>query len=41
MPSPVSIAGALVVSILVGVLSGYLPARRAAKMKPVDALNNQ
>lgn len=41
MPSLVSIVGALVMSILVGVLSGYLPARRAAKMKPVDALNTQ
>lgn len=41
MPSIVSIVGALVVSIVVGVLSGYLPARRAAKMKPVDALNTQ
>lgn len=41
MPSPVSIVGALLMSILVGVLSGYLPARRAARMKPVDALNTQ
>ncbi len=41
MPSPLSIIGALVTSILVGVLSGYLPARRAARMKPVDALNTQ
>ncbi len=41
MPSAVSIVGALVVSIVVGILSGYLPARRAAKMKPVDALNTQ
>ncbi|MGQ7847173.1 ABC transporter permease [Granulosicoccus sp. 3-233] len=38
MPSLVSIVGALVTSILVGVLSGYLPARRAARMKPVQAL---
>ncbi len=41
MPSLVSIVGALVVSIVVGLLSGYLPARRVAKMKPVDALNTQ
>lgn len=41
IPSVASVAGALLVSVLVGVLSGYLPARRAAKMKPVDALNNQ
>lgn len=41
IPSLVSIVGALLMSVLVGVLSGYLPARRAAKMKPVDALNTQ
>ena len=41
MPSAVSIVGALLVSVLVGVLSGYLPAKRAARMKPVDALNTQ
>lgn len=29
---------ALAVSILVGLVAGYLPARRAAQMKPVDAL---
>ena len=39
IPSLVSIIGALIVSVLVGILSGYLPARRAARMKPVDALN--
>ena len=41
IPSLFSIVGALLVSIVVGVLSGYLPARRAARMKPVDALNTQ
>lgn len=41
MPSVFSIVGALLISVIVGVLSGYLPARRAAKMKPVDALNTQ
>lgn len=41
IPSPISIVGALAVSVFVGVLSGYLPARRAAKMNPVDALNTQ
>ena len=32
------IVGALVFSVLVGMLSGILPARQAAKMHPVDAL---
>ncbi len=41
MPSVASIVGALLVSIVVGVLSGYIPAKRAARMKPVDALNTQ
>ncbi len=40
IPSPVSIFSALGVSILVGILSGYLPARRAARMHPVEALRN-
>ncbi len=35
---PELILGALVFSILVGCASGYFPAMRAAKMKPVDAL---
>ncbi len=41
IPSVFSIGGALIVSLVVGVLSGYLPARRAARMHPVDALNTQ
>ncbi len=36
---PVSVVGlALLVSLLVGVISGFLPAFRASKMDPVDAL---
>ena len=31
-------AFAIVVSIAVGMASGYFPARRAASLKPVDAL---
>lgn len=38
IPSPGAIAGALAVSVVVGVLSGWLPARRAARMHPVEAL---
>lgn len=36
--SPELIIGALLFSFLVGCISGYLPARRASKMNPVDAL---
>jgi len=32
------IIGALGFSFIVGCISGFLPARRAAKMNPVDAL---
>ena len=38
VPSVGAILGALGVSVGVGVLSGWLPARRAARMHPVEAL---
>ena len=41
IPSPVSIVFALLVSITVGMLSGYLPARRASRMHPVEALRTE
>ena len=40
IPSPAAALGALAVSMLVGVLSGYLPARRAARLAPVTALRS-
>jgi len=36
--SPVIIFGAIAFAFVVGALSGALPARQAAKLKPVDAL---
>ncbi|MBC8002824.1 MAG: ABC transporter permease [Opitutaceae bacterium] len=44
MPSTMSfkmVGLALLVSLLTGVISGFLPAWRAARMKPVDALRNE
>jgi len=36
--SPLLIIGTLVLSFAVGAIAGTLPARRAAKLKPVEAL---
>jgi putative ABC transport system permease protein len=36
--SPVLILGTLLFSFLIGAIAGLLPARRAAKLPPVDAL---
>jgi putative ABC transport system permease protein len=39
--SPVIVSVALGVSIVTGVIAGFLPAWRAARMNPVDALRNE
>ncbi len=39
--SPLIVGVALLVSILTGVIAGFLPAWRAARMNPVDALRNE
>lgn len=38
IPSPIAISVAMVVSVVAGILAGYLPARRAASLHPVEAL---
>ena len=39
--SPLVVSVALVVALVTGVLSGFFPAWRAARMNPVDALHNE
>ena len=37
-PSPSSVAVAFGVSVGIGILFGYLPAKRAARLNPIEAL---
>ena len=37
-PSPSSVAIAFGVSVGIGILFGYLPAKRAARLNPIEAL---
>jgi putative ABC transport system permease protein len=39
--SPIVVSLALLVSLVTGVVSGFVPAWRAARMNPVDALRNE
>ena len=41
LPVPAGDGLALLVSLLTGVVSGFLPAWRAARMDPVEALSNE
>jgi len=41
IPSSSQVITALIISVVVGLLSGFLPARRAARMKPVQALRSE
>ncbi len=41
MPTPSSMKTAFFISVGIGILFGYLPARKAAKLNPIDALRNE
>ena len=41
LPDPIVVVGALLFSGAVGVIFGYVPARRAARLNPIDALRHE
>ena len=38
LPTPTSIVVSFTVSAMIGVFFGYMPAKKAAKLNPIDAL---
>ena len=41
MPTTNSMVTAFCISVSIGILFGYLPARKAAKLNPIDALRSE
>jgi putative ABC transport system permease protein len=39
--SPIAAAGAVGISLLIGVVAGVYPATRAARLAPIDALRSE
>jgi len=40
-PSVSAVMGAFTISVAIGILFGYLPAKKAAKLNPIDALHRE